>query len=82
MSVGHCEKHQEGACVCVWSVCWVDVLVLVEVIVVVVQRLVALVSVQVYGVGLGQVGGFKGVGHRRHKLTEDRNAAMPEGGLG
>lgn len=57
-------------------------MVLVEIEVVVVQGLVAVVSVQVDGVGLGQVDGFESVGYGGHELAEDTDAAMPEGGLG
>lgn len=59
---------------------WVDVVVLVEVVVV--HGLVAVVSVQVNGVSLGQVDGFKSVGYGGHELAEDADTAMPEGGLG
>lgn len=64
------------------SMRWVYILVLVQIVVEVVERLVALVPVEVYGVGLGCVGGFKRAGHQRHELTEDADAAVPEGPLG
>lgn len=58
---------------------WVHVLVLVQVVVEVVERLVTLVSVEVYGVGLGHVDGSERAGHQRHELAEDADAAVPEG---
>lgn len=61
--------------------CWVHVLVLVEIVVEVVERLQTLVSVQVDGVGLRSIGGFEGAGDQRHELPEDADAAVPEGGL-
>lgn len=64
------------------SMRWVYILVLVQIVVEVVERLVALVPVEVYGVGLGCVSGFKRAGHQRHELAEDADAAMPEGPLG
>lgn len=60
----------------------IHVLVLVDIVVQVVQRLVALMPVEVDGVGLWQVAGFKSAGHQRHELAENADAAMPEGGLG
>ncbi|MEQ2227175.1 hypothetical protein ILYODFUR_035073 [Ilyodon furcidens] len=60
---------------------WVHILVLVQIVVKVVERLVALVPVEVYGVGLWYVSGFKSAGHQRHELAEDADAAVPEGPL-
>lgn len=59
----------------------VHVLVLVQVVVEIVERLVALVPAEVNGVGVGGVGGFEGAGHQRHELAEDADAAVPEGRL-
>lgn len=39
-------------------------------------------SVQVNGVGLGNISRFEGAGDQRHELPEDADAAVPEGGLG
>lgn len=60
----------------------VHVLVLIEIVVEVVQRLVALVvPVQVHGVELRRLRRLKGAGHQRHELAEDADAAVPEHGL-
>lgn len=67
---------------CLNSVRWIHVLVLVEIVVQIVQSLVALMPVEVDGVGLGQVAGFEGAGHQRHELAENADTAVPEGGLG
>lgn len=61
--------------------CWVHILVLVEIIVEIVERLQTLVSVQVDGVGLGDISGLKRAGDQRHELSEDADAAVPEGRL-
>ena len=58
------------------------VVVVVVIVVVVVQGQVAVVPVQVDGVGLGGVCWLEGVGHQGHELAEDADAAVPEGGLG
>ncbi len=62
---------------------WVHilVLVLVEIVVEIVERLVTLVPVQVNGVRLGHVSGFKRAGHQGHELAEYADAAVPEGWL-
>lgn len=64
------------------SVCWVHILVLVEIVVEVVERLQSLLPVQLDGVGLRDVGGFERAGDQRHELSEDADAAVPEGRLG
>lgn len=61
--------------------CRVHVLVLVEIIVEVVERLQTLVSVQVDGVRLWDISRFEGAGDQRHELPEDADAAVPEGRL-
>lgn len=58
------------------------VVVLIDVVVVVVKRLVAVVSVEVNGVGLGYVYGFKCALNKRHELSEYAHTSVPEGGLG
>ena len=42
----------------------------------------AMVPVEVDGVGLRHVDGVEGAGHRGHELAEDADAAVPEGRLG
>ena len=59
----------------------VHILVLVDIVVEVVERLVALVAVQVNGVRLGGVGRLERAGHLRHELAEYADAAVPEGRL-
>lgn len=58
------------------------VVVLIDVVVVVVKRLVAVVSVEVNGVGLGYVDGFKCALNKRHELSEYAHTSVPECGLG
>lgn len=58
------------------------VVVLIDIVVVVVKCLVAVVSVEVDGVGLRYVDGFKGAWNKRHELSEYADTSMPEGGLG
>lgn len=57
------------------------ILVLVDIVVEIMERLVTLVPVQVDGVWLRDVGGFERAGHLGHELTEDADAAVPEGRL-
>lgn len=60
----------------------VHVLVLVDIVVEVVQRLVALLlPVLVHGVQLRRLRRLEGAGHQRHELAEDADAAVPEHGL-
>lgn len=56
--------------------------VLIDIIVVVVKCLVAVVSVEVDGVGLRYVKWFEGAWNKGHELSEYANTSMPEGGLG
>ena len=58
-------------------------MVLVEIVVEVEQCLLTVVlSVQADRVGVGDLRGFEGAGHKGHELAEDADAAVPEGGLG
>lgn len=58
------------------------VVVLINIVVVVVKCLVAVVSVEVDGVGLRYVDGFEGAWNKGHELSEYANTSMPESGLG
>lgn len=58
------------------------VVVLIDIVVVVVKCLVAVVSVEVDGVGLRYVYRFEGAWNKRHELSEYADTSMPEGGLG
>lgn len=62
------------------SVRWVHILVLVEIVVEIVERLLTLVSVKVDGVGR-YVGGLKCAGNQWHELAKYADAAMPESRL-
>lgn len=65
------------------SVGWVHilVLVLVEIVIEIVERVVTLVPVQVNGVRLGYVSRFECAGNQGHELAEYADAAVPEGRL-
>lgn len=58
---------------------WVHVLV--DIVVKIVERVVALVPVHLNGVGLGHVGWLESAGNQRHELAENADAAVPEGRL-
>lgn len=66
------------------SVDWIDVLVeiLIDIVVLVVNCLVALVSVEVDSICLGHVDGFEGTWNKGHELSKYANAPVPESRLG
>lgn len=59
---------------------WVHILVLVEIVVEIVERLLTLVSVKVDGVGRC-VSGLKCAGNQWHELAKYADTAMPESRL-
>lgn len=56
-------------------------MVLVEIVVYIVERMLALMTVQVNGVRIGDVGGLKCAGHLGHELTEYADTVVPKGRL-
>lgn len=66
------------------SVDWIDVLVevLIDIVVLVVKCLVAVLSVEVNGIGFGHVDGFEGTWNEGHELSKYAYTSVPKSRLG